>query len=175
MGGFEGGDEGGFWDIDAISTLVDKQNDNKSKHTNRAKHHIKTSESGFSIKAHARKGELFDTISFVPCECETFSIEGYDDIPIESNSIYKAYQALCDFTNDSDIEDFFYEHKVVLSKGIPSNMGLGGASADAAAFMLLLKEVCNLVLSSDELVNIGSGIDADVPFFIYNYPCPNNI
>ena len=54
-----------------------------------------------------RVEELYDTISFVPCKCETFTIEGCNDIPLESNSIYKAYQALIDFTDDLDILDFF--------------------------------------------------------------------
>lgn len=196
MGGFEGGDEGGFWDIDSIATLVDKKSDNKSKYTNRGKSYIETSDSGYSIKAHAkvniflkitgdkegchtflsrfmRVEELYDTISFVPCKCETFTIEGCGDIPLESNSIYKAYQALCDYTADSEIEEFFYEHKVVVTKCIDVNAGLGGASSDAAAFMRLLKEVCNLILSSDELVKIGTAIGADVPFFIYDYPSAN--
>jgi len=196
MGGFEGGDEGGFWDVDSISALIDKQSDNKSKNTNKAKTYIETSESGYSIKAHAkvtiflkitghkdenltllsravRVEELYDTISLVPCECDSFTIEGCDDIPIEENTIYKAYKALCDYTADSDIVDFFNEHKVVVTKRISSKAGLGGASSDAAAFMHLLKEVCNLVLSTDELAKVGSTIGADLPFFIYNYPSAN--
>lgn len=196
MGGFEGGDEAGFWDIDALAALIDRQNDKKSKHANKAKSSIETSDSGYSIKAHAkvniflkitgykdgyhtllsrfvRVEELYDTISFVPCACETFTIEGCDDIPKESNTIYKAYQALSDFTADTDIADFFDEHKVVVTKRIPSSAGLGGGSSDAAAFMHLLKEVCNLVVSTDEMAKIGSSIGADIPFFIYNYPSAN--
>ena len=196
MGGFEGGDEGGFWDIDAISSLIDKQNENKSKNANREKPYVETSDSGYSIKAHAkvniflkitgdkdgqytllsrvlRVEELYDTISFVVCKCESFTIEGCDNIPLESNTIYKAYQALNDFTADSDIEDFFCEHKVVVTKRIPSQSGLGGSSSNAAAFMHLLKEVCNLILSTSELVKIGNTISSDVPFFIYNYPSAN--
>lgn len=196
MGGFEGGDEGGFWDIDILPSSMYKQNDNKSKNTNSGKPYIETSDSGYSIKAHAkvtlflkitghkdecltllsrviRVEELYDTISFVPCECETFTIEGCDGIPIESNTIYKAYQALNDFTGDSDIEDFFYTHKVVVTKRIASRAGLGGSASDAAAFMHLVKEVCNLILSTKELVKIGSSIGSDLPFFIYNYPCAN--
>ncbi|MGB5505697.1 MAG: 4-(cytidine 5'-diphospho)-2-C-methyl-D-erythritol kinase, partial [Sulfurovum sp.] len=105
-------------------------------------------------------------ISFVPYECETFTIEGCDDIPLESNTIYKAYKALLDHTHDSDISDFFFEHKVVVTKGIPSQADLASASSNAAAFILLVKEVCNLILSSDELVKIGSTVGDDVPFFI---------
>ena len=186
MGGFEGGDEGGFWDIDILPSLTHQQNANKSKE----KSCIETSAFGYSIKAHAKVTifqkitetkdgyhaqlsrvthveELYDTISFVPCKCDTFTIDGCDNIPLELNTIYKAYNALNDFTGDSDILDFFSEHKVVVTKRIPLSSGLGGSSSDAAAFIRLVKEACNLVLSTDELAKIGSSINTDVPFFIY--------
>ena len=191
MGGFEGGDEGGFWDDNFLAS-----NDAKSRVKHNGISYVTTSDSGYSIKAHAkvtvflkitgykdkcptllsrlvRVKELYDTISFVPCKCGSFTIEGCDDIAFESNTIYKAYQALNDYTADSDIEEFFYEHKVVVTKRIASRVGLGGASSDAAAFMLLLKEVCNLILSTDELVKIGSTIGSDLPFFIHNCPSAN--
>lgn len=168
MGGFEGGDEAGFWDADPLRALVDKQHQDKSKSSNRIKDSIQRDDSVYSIKAYAKGKELYDTISFVPQECETFTIGGCDDIPLESNPIYKAYKALLDYTNDSDISDFFCEHKVVVTKGIPSQAELADDSSYAAAFILLVKEVCNLVLSSDELVNIGSCVEADVTYFIYD-------
>jgi 4-diphosphocytidyl-2-C-methyl-D-erythritol kinase len=172
MGGFEGGDEGGFWDIDILTSLSHQQNSNKSN----AKCYIETSDSGYSIKAHAKvikitdidkpseyicAEDLYDTISFVPCKCDIFTIEGCDNIPLESNTIYKAFHALNDFTNELDILDFFHLHKVVVTKGIPSSVGFGGASSDAAAFLHLVKEVCNLILSTDELGKIASQIGAD--------------
>ncbi len=196
MGGFAGGDEAGYWDIDTLPSSMDKHNDNQSKHTNKVKSDITVTDSIYSIRAHAkvniflkitghkdgyhtllsrfvRVEELYDIISFVPSHCETFIIEGCDNIPLESNSIYKAYKALNDYTADSDIIDFFDAHKVVVTKRIPSSAGLGGSSSDAAAFMRLLKAACNLVLSTEELSKVGSSIGIDVPFFIYNYPSAN--
>ena len=120
-----------------------------------------------------RVEDLYDTITFVPCECERFTIEGCDGVPLESNTIYKAYKALNDHTGDLDILNFFYAHKVVVTKRIPSQAGLGGGSSDAAAFMRLVKEVCNLMISTEELAKLGSTIGADLPFFIYNYPSAN--
>ena len=116
---------------------------------------------------------LYDTIEFVPSECKSFTIEGCDGVPSESNTIYKAYKALNDYTGDLDILNFFYKHKVVVTKRIPSQAGLGGGSSDAAAFMRLVKEVCNLMISTEELAKVGSTIGADLPFFIYNYPSAN--
>jgi len=120
-----------------------------------------------------RVEDLYDTITFVPYECERFTIEGCDGVPLESNTIYKAYKALNDHTGDLDILNFFYAHKVVVTKRIPSQAGLGGGSSDAAAFMRLVKEVCNLMISTEELAKLGSTIGADLPFFIYNYPSAN--
>ena len=120
-----------------------------------------------------RVEELYDTITFVPCECESFTIEGCEDVPLESNTIYKAYKALNDATGDLDILNFFYKHKVVVSKRIPSQAGLGGGSSDAGAFMRLVKEACNLLISTEDLAKIGSEVGADVPFFVYNYPSAN--
>ena len=196
MGGFEGGDEGGFWDIDPLPGLIQKQNKNRTNEKSRKKPSIEINDASQSIKAHAkltiflkvrgddnghpnllsrviRLEELYDTISFVPCKCDTFTIEGCDDIPLESNSIYKAYKALYKYTNDPDIEEFFEEHKVIVNKRITSSVGLGGSASNAAAFIYLLKEVCNLILSRDELINIGNTIASDLAFFIYNYPSAN--
>jgi hypothetical protein len=177
MGGFAGGDEGGYWDINTLPISINQQNGDQQKNVSRKRSDIEIIDSIYSIKAHARVKslsgwtrveDLYDTITFVPCECKTFTIEGCDDIPLESNTIYKTFLALYDFTNDPDILDYFYAHKVVVTKRIPPSAGLSGSSSDAAAFMRLVKEVCNLVLSTDELAKIGGSVALDVPFFIYN-------
>jgi len=168
MGGFEGGDEGGYWDIDTLPSLMDKQNENSSKNRKRSKSSINRSDAGYSIKAYSTVKDVYDTISFIACECKTLTIEGCDDIALEANDIYKAYKALIDFTDDVDITEFFYTHKVVVTKKTSSQSDPISTSSYAAAFILLVKDVCNLVLSNDELAKIGSGVNADVPAFIYN-------
>jgi len=194
MGGFEGGDEGGFWDIDAISTLIKNQDTSRNK--DKEKPYIQTHDSSYSIKAHAkiniffkvtqyqnqsysylsrvvRINEIYDTISFVPCQCDTFTLEGCNHIPLVSNTIYKAYQSLLEYTADSDIADFFQEHKVLVKKTIPSGSGLGASASHAAAFLRLTKEVCNLVISTTDLAHLGKPIHNDIPFFVHNYPSAN--
>jgi 4-diphosphocytidyl-2-C-methyl-D-erythritol kinase len=116
---------------------------------------------------------LYDTIEFVPCECDTFTLEGFDDVPLESNTIYKAYKALNEHTGDLDIPEFFSHHKVVVTKRIPTQAGLGGGSSDAGAFMRLAHQVCDLKIDIDTLAGIGSKIGADVPFFVYDYSSAN--
>jgi 4-diphosphocytidyl-2-C-methyl-D-erythritol kinase len=120
-----------------------------------------------------RVEDLYDTITLEPCECDTFTIEGCDDVPTKSNTIYKAYSALLEHSNSKELSNFFAKHKVVVIKKIPSQAGLGGGSSDAAAFMRLANEVCDLQIDTEALAKIGSTIGADLPFFIYNYPSAN--
>lgn len=116
---------------------------------------------------------LYDTISFIPQSCETFTIEGVDGVDVKDNIIYKAYKLLNQYTGDLDILNFFYKHKVVITKNIPMGAGLGGGSSNAATFMLMVKDICNLKISTQELAKIGANIGADVPFFIYQYESAN--
>jgi len=120
-----------------------------------------------------RVDELYDTLTLIPEKCETFTIEGCGDIPIDSNTIYKAFQILQEYTGSNKLKHFFENHKVVVEKHIPSQAGLGGGSSDAAAFMRLVNEVCNLNIPIKRLAELGSRIGADLPFFIYNYPSAN--
>ncbi len=114
---------------------------------------------------------LYDTISFVPQECESFIIEGCGDVPVESNTIYKSFLAIQDDINEQT--DFFKHHKVVVEKNIPTGAGLGGGSSDAGAFMRLFNEICDLQIDTPTLAKIGSTVGADIPFFVYDYDMAN--
>jgi len=114
---------------------------------------------------------LYDVISFVPQTCETFTIEGCGDVPVEVNTIYKSFVSI---RNELNLKiDFFKHHKVVVEKNIPSGAGLGGGSSDAAAFMRLFNEVCELNINTPTLAKIGSSVGADIPFFVYDYDAAN--
>jgi len=116
---------------------------------------------------------LYDTIEFVPARCDAFTIDGCGDIDLKSNTIYKAFVALNEYTGDLDILEYFYHHKVVVTKNIPSQAGLGGGSSDGATFMRMVNEVCKLGLDVGTLAKIASTIGADFPFFIYDYESAN--
>jgi len=120
-----------------------------------------------------RVESLYDTIRFVPAECERFTIEGTPQVPRESNTIYKAWVALNEATGDLDLLEFFHHHKVVVQKRIPSQAGLGGGSSDAGAFLRLAVEACRVPISLDDLAAVGAKVGADVPFFVYDYPSAN--
>ncbi len=117
---------------------------------------------------------LYDTISFIPQKCNSFTIDGCGDIKVEENIIYKSYITIREHIEDkSKIDDFFKNHKVVVVKNIPSGAGLGGGSSDGATFMRLVNRVCNLEIDTPTLSKIGSRVGADIPFFIYNYDSAN--
>ncbi|EFK95765.1 hypothetical protein LDC_2222, partial [sediment metagenome] len=46
---------------------------------------------------------MYDTISFAPCECESFTIDGMDNVELKNNTIYKAFIALNNFNSNSDV------------------------------------------------------------------------
>jgi 4-diphosphocytidyl-2-C-methyl-D-erythritol kinase len=120
-----------------------------------------------------RVENLYDTISFIPSKCDSFTLEGFDSVELKNNTIYKAFVALSDYSGNLELLEFFYNHKVVVDKQIPTMAGLGGGSSNAGAFLRLANEVCNLGISVEKLAKIGSSIGADVPFFVYNYPSAN--
>ena len=120
-----------------------------------------------------RVDDLYDTITLTPQTCSSFTIEGCEDVPVRSNTIFKAYELMLQYTGSKMLEEFFKTHKVTVQKNIPSQAGLGGGSSDAAAFMRLVNEVCRLDIETDTLAVLGSRIGADLPFFIYNYPSAN--
>ena len=122
-----------------------------------------------------RIDDLYDTLTFSKIgSCE----RNHNDFILEcnaklsgENTVSLAYKLL---SQKYDIvKKFFKSHKVTLDKKIPAGAGLGGGSSDAAAFLNLCNEVCELNLSLDELAKIGQKVGADVAFFIYNYQSAN--
>jgi 4-diphosphocytidyl-2-C-methyl-D-erythritol kinase len=57
--------------------------------------------------------------------------------------------------------------RVDIEKRIPLGAGLGGGSSNAAATLKALNQLLKLNLNEKELMEIGRGIGADVPFFMF--------
>ncbi len=113
---------------------------------------------------------LFDEISFIKKDVESFTLEGDFSCSLEKNTVYKAYKELEKY---SEVKNFFQKNIVRIDKKIPEFAGLGGGSSNCATFLNMVNLVCNLNLSKDELAKIGAKIGADVPFFIYEYDSAN--
>lgn len=84
--------------------------------------------------------------------CSDNSVNG------EDNLCFKAAELFFEATN---IES---GAKIFIEKNIPMAGGLGGGSADAAATLVALNELCNRSLTEEKLLGIALKLGADVPF-----------
>lgn len=79
----------------------------------------------------------------------------------ESNLCHRAART---FFDSAAIDN--YDIAISIDKHIPMAAGLGGGSSDAAAVLLALNEIYDMVLTTEQLCDIGAKIGADVPFCI---------
>lgn len=91
-------------------------------------------------------------------------------LPQPENTAYRAAKLFsCTFPTAKNAEGLCAgecDFDIELIKNIPSEAGLGGASADAAAVMIILSDMFCAGISEDELALLGAKIGADVPFCI---------
>lgn len=118
-----------------------------------------------------RVKNLYDIISFDEGKFEKFTLVGNFGCGLKKNTIYKAYEMLK--KKSSNVEKYFQNHCVIVDKSIPEFAGLGGGSSNAATFMLMVNEACNLKFSKSELINMACKIGLDIPFFICEYDSAN--
>lgn len=82
-----------------------------------------------------------------------------ENIPCdERNTAYKAAKY---FYEETDVTP---EVSIFIEKRIPSEAGLGGGSADAAAVLHMLNEIYGFPINEEKLLKIALKIGADVPF-----------
>lgn len=107
---------------------------------------------------------LYDilTISHNP-EGPTIRVSGMDSDRVPSNGQNLVIKAAKYVADQSGIQPLLHFE---LLKSIPSEAGLGGGSADAAAALVGCNILWNLRLSADDLMHIGAQLGEDVPFFI---------
>ena len=79
-----------------------------------------------------------------------------------SNTAWRAVEAFAAYCK----EEAYRRVCVRIEKHIPSQAGMGGGSADAAAVLVLLNELFQTNLPVPALCAIGAGVGADVPFCI---------
>lgn len=79
----------------------------------------------------------------------------------ERNLAYRAAKAL-----EQAVGIEFPPLNMYIKKRIPTQAGLGGGSADAAAVLVGLNELLDLGLPAAQLCDIGEGIGADIPFCV---------
>ena len=107
-----------------------------------------------------------DTLDFETAEPGTLSLHlsggpFSGKVPMDSNLVLKAAHALRKFTGRTNLGA-----RIGLTKHIPLGAGLGGGSSDAAVTLQALNTLWQLELSSDQLLEIGINLGADIPVFL---------
>ena len=104
-----------------------------------------------------------DTLTIISADAP--GLEIISDPPIEGENILtKTWKAFYKFTSIA------LPLRVYLKKRVPMGAGLGGGSANAAAFLLWLNKICNNPLNKAALQSVALDLGSDVPFFLYNQP-----
>lgn len=104
---------------------------------------------------------LHDQLTFQKSEGERIGLTCSDpDIPAGEDNL--VYRAALELRRRYAVQEGASIH---LEKRIPAQAGLGGGSSDAAVALLGLACLWELSVGQDELVKIGAGLGADVPFF----------
>jgi len=106
-----------------------------------------------------------DFLRISPSEQEiVFQMESREDLgDADNNLCVKAFRLLQ--------KDYGISHvKIFLRKGIPSGAGLGGGSADAAFTLKLLRDIFQLPITEEKMIEYALQLGSDVPFFLYNKP-----
>lgn len=106
--------------------------------------------------------DLCDWMSFMPSDQgNDISIEGLENVELESNLIYRAAQILLPHAKKNT------GLHIQLEKNIPMGAGLGGGSSNAATTLIVLNTLWQCQLSEQQLADFGIQLGADVPIFIY--------
>lgn len=82
------------------------------------------------------------------------------------NICLKAYSLL-----NKDFPALLPSSSIHLHKTIPTGAGLGGGSSNGAFTLLLINNIFNLNLTTEQLHQYAFNLGSDCPFFIHNTPC----
>lgn len=113
--------------------------------------------------------EFGDTVELLPAARLCLTVQGplaslLADVPAERNLAWKAAALLL---HEADAEEHF---EIRITKAIPPQAGLGGASADAAAVLHLINERLALHIAPQELQGLALRLGADVPACVASTP-----
>ncbi|MBR5675543.1 MAG: 4-(cytidine 5'-diphospho)-2-C-methyl-D-erythritol kinase [Neisseriaceae bacterium] len=115
---------------------------------------------------------LLETVFCLIDLCDTLYLQARDDgkivlhnpqkdIPPENDLTVRAALALRRFSGSTKGVDIYIDKK------IPMGGGLGGGSSNAATVLMVLNHLWACGLNRQTLIEIGTQLGADVPFFIF--------
>ncbi len=92
---------------------------------------------------------------------ENIHIDGLNSVELQQNLIYKAVNILKPFAKAQT------GLNIRLEKNIPMGAGLGGGSSDAATTLIVVNQLWQCGLNTDQLADLGVQLGADVPVFVH--------
>lgn len=108
--------------------------------------------------------DFYDVLEMVPSEKTQLSLNRYY-LPVnDKNTVIKAIQCV------RQRYGFSQEFSCTLTKHIPTQAGLAGGSADAAAAIRILNRMLHLNMDTQTMLDIGREVGADVFFCCLNRP-----
>ena len=115
-----------------------------------------------SVSTVMQSVSLYDEVYVSLSDTEGFTLScDVSGVPLDDKNLsaraFIAYKAATNMPHGAHIS---------IKKRIPMAAGLAGGSADAAATLLALNELCKNPLALSELCEIGASLGADVPFCI---------
>ncbi len=105
--------------------------------------------------------DLCDWLEFEPRTDQEIHIEGLNSVDLSQNLIYKATQILKPYAQTAT------GLSIHLEKNIPKGAGLGGGSSDAATTLIVVNQLWQCGLNTEQLANLGVQLGADVPIFVH--------
>jgi len=108
---------------------------------------------------------LYDTITLTFGGEKIVAVCTHPDVPEDNTNL--AHRAAVVFLKSIGCTDGLH---ITIDKQIPVAAGLGGGSSNAASVLMALNRRFGNPFDTDRLMEMGRGLGADVPFFIFNKP-----
>lgn len=108
--------------------------------------------------------DFYDMLEMVPAEETTMTLNR-SYLPVnDKNTVIKAIRVM------KEHYGFDMNFACTLEKHIPTQAGLAGGSADAAAAIRIINRMLNLNMSQDDMIACGREVGSDVPFCLIHKP-----
>ncbi|WP_151706765.1 4-(cytidine 5'-diphospho)-2-C-methyl-D-erythritol kinase [Acinetobacter sp. TUM15064] len=105
--------------------------------------------------------DLCDWLEFESRPDQQIYIEGLNSVDLNQNLIYKATQILKLYAQTAT------GLSIHLEKNIPMGAGLGGGSSDAATTLIVVNQLWQCGLNTEQLADLAVQLGADVPIFVH--------
>jgi len=105
--------------------------------------------------------DLCDWLEFESRPDQQIYIEGLNSVDLNQNLIYKATQILKPYAQTAT------GLSIHLEKNIPMGAGLGGGSSDAATTLIVVNQLWQCGLNTEQLADLAVQLGADVPIFVH--------